>query len=378
MALASILVVTGEASGDQHAARVVAELSRRRSDLRFFGMGGPQLAAEGVELLYGAHEISVMGFTEVLPRLRRILTILRGLEQAAVRRHAAAALLVDIPDFNLRLAARLKDAGIKVVYYVSPMVWAWRKGRVHSVAENTERMLCILPFEPALYRGSGARATYVGNPVADEAPAAADAAHFRKLLGLPVGSPTLALLPGSRPGEIRRVLPTLVEAARRLSQKKQGLQLVVPAAPGVDIPMLEQRFAQAGLTARIFPGRAPEVVGASDVAVVTSGTATLEAGLMHRPLVVVYKTSGLNYALGRLLIRAPNISLVNLLLGETVVPELLQGQMTPDRIVREVEKVWPGGPAHEETIQKLGRLRSALGPAGASKRVAEAVLQMLF
>jgi lipid-A-disaccharide synthase len=372
-----ILVVTGEASGDAHAAELVAALQARRPDLRFFGMGGSKLAARGVELLYGAHEVSVMGITEVLPKIPRILQVLRGIATAAAERRPACAILVDIPDFNLRLAAKLKALGVPVAYYVSPMIWAWRRGRVKTIRKLVDRMLCILPFEEDFYRDSGVNARYVGSPVVEQVPAPASAADFRQRLGLAPEAPTLALLPGSRMSEIRRLLPDMVSAAKQLAAERPGLQIVVPVAPTIPREEVSSRFEGSGLSPRLIDGRAPEVVGASDAAIVASGTAVLEAGLMQRPLVVVYRVSLITYLVGRLMLKVAHVALVNLLAGRRLVPELLQGDMTPERIASEVRRVWEPGPPREEMIRGLEEVRGRLGGPGAAERAAEAVLELL-
>lgn len=372
-----ILVVTGEASGDAHAAELVAALQARRPDFRFFGMGGSRLAARGVELLYGAHEVSVMGITEVLPKIPRILQVMRGIAAAAAERRPACAILVDIPDFNLRLAAKLKALGVPVAYYVSPMIWAWRRGRVKTIRKRVDRMLCILPFEEDFYRDSGVDARYVGSPVVEQVPAPASTTTFRQRLGLPVEAPTLALLPGSRMSEIRRLLPTLVSAAKQLSAERPGLQIVVPVAPTIPREEITSRFEGSGLSPRLVDGRAPEVVGASDAAIVASGTAVLEAGLMQRPLVVVYRVSLITYLVGRLMLKVAHVALVNLLAGRRLVPELLQGEMTPERIAAEIRRVWDPGPPREEMLRGLEEVRGRLGGPGAAERAAEAVLELL-
>ncbi|MBF5046322.1 lipid-A-disaccharide synthase [Aggregicoccus sp. 17bor-14] len=371
-----ILVVCGEASGDAHAAELVAALQERRPELTFFGMGGSRLGARGVELLYGAHEVSVMGITEVLPKIPRILQVMRGLAEAAAERRPACAILVDIPDFNLRLAAKLKALGIPVVYYVSPMIWAWRRGRVKTIARLVDRMLCILPFEEAFYREAGVSARYVGSPVLEQVPAPASAGEFRERLGL-TQAPTLALLPGSRMSEIRRILPAMVGAARTLVQERPGLQVVVPVAPTVAREEILQRFEGSGVTPVLVEGRAPEVVGASDAAIVASGTAVLEAGLMQRPLVVVYRVSLITYWVGRMLLKVAHVALVNLLAGRRLVPELLQGDMTPERIAGEVRQVWMPGAPREQMLQGLAEVRGTLGSVGAAHRAADAVLELL-
>jgi lipid-A-disaccharide synthase len=367
------MVVAGEASGDQHAAAVVREVKARRPEARFFGMGGARLEAEHVDLLYRASEVSVMGLVEVLPKLARILRVMKGLEQASARKKPAAALLVDIPDFNLRLAKVLRAQGIPVVYYVSPSVWAWRKGRVDTVSARVNEMLCILPFEEPFYARHGVKATYVGNPVVEQVPATAPREQFRHALGLSPRRPTLAILPGSRRGEIRRILRVQAQAARRVAAKRPELQVVVPVAPGIRREELSGPLA--GLDVAFIEGKAPEVVGASDVAIVTSGTAVLEAGLMERPLVVVYRLSPLTYWMAWPFVDVPHFSLVNLLAGKRLVPELIQRDLTPEALATEVERLWP--PSHEGDVQVegLAEVRRALGPPGAAARAAEALLR---
>jgi lipid-A-disaccharide synthase len=275
------------------------------------------------------------------------------------------------------MAAKLKALGIPVAYYVSPMIWAWRRGRVKVIKRLVDRMLCILPFEEDFYREAGVPVRYVGSPVVEQVPAPDSPTHFRERLGLSKDAPTLALLPGSRMSEIRRILPTMVDAARQLASERPGLQIVVPVAPTIPREEIVSRFEGSGLSPVLIDGRAPEVVGASDAAVVASGTATLEAGLMQRPLVVVYRVSFLTYLVGRMLLKVAHVALVNLLAGRRVVPELLQGDMTPERIATEVRRVWEPGAPREEMLRGLTEVRGRLGDAGAALRAAEAVLELL-
>ena len=369
-----VLVVAGEASGDQHAADAVAALKQLRPDLRFFGMGGPKLAAQGVELIHGAHEISVMGIVEVLPKVPRIWQVLRDLERAARERRPAVALLVDVPDFNLRLAKKLKALKIPIAYYVAPMAWAWRESRTKTISERVDRLLCILPFEEEFFRTRGVNATYVGNPVLDQLPPEGSVEDFRR--GLGIQGPVFAVLPGSRRSEITRLGPTLAAVAARVIAQRPGTQVVVPVAPGLPREFVAAPFLAAGVTPVLIDGRAAEVVGACEVALVASGTATLEAGLMRRPLVAVYRVNALSYAVGKMLVRIPFFCLVNLLVGKKVVPELLQGDMTVDRVALALESLW-SGPAREECLAGLELLREKLGPAGASARVAKEVLALI-
>ena len=376
MALLQIMIVAGEASGDRLAADLVAEIRKRLPDARFFGMGGPLCGARGVDLIYGAHEVSVMGITEVIPKLPRVLKILDGLERTAARRLPDCAILVDIPDFNLRLARKLKRLGIPVVYYVSPMIWAWRASRIEAIAERVDLMICILPFEEPIYQRAGVRAKYVGNPVLDRVPPAAEPARFRAQLGLDLERPTLALLPGSRITEVRRILPAIAGAVRELARDRPNLQIVVPVATSIPRGEISAAFA-GSIEPRLVDGQAPEAVGASDAAVVASGTAVLEAALMERPLVVVYRVAPVSYLVGRALLKVGYVSLVNLLLGRPAVPELIQNGMSPERVAAEVRRLWNAGPEREELLAALRQVREKLGRKGAAGRAAEEIVALI-
>jgi lipid-A-disaccharide synthase len=372
-----ILIVAGEASADLHAARALEELRRLRPGVHAFGVGGPRLRQAGLEALAPAEAISVMGVAEVLPRLPRILGILRALKRAAAERRPRAALLVDLPDFNLRLATTLKRLGVKVVYYISPTVWAWRRGRARKIARVVDRMLCILPFEPEAYRGTGVQARFVGHPFA-ERPAPDAPAAYRTGLGLPAGRTTVALVPGSRPGELKRILPHMLEAAERLKARHPDAQFVIPVAPTLAREAVTPFLAShATLDVTLVDGRTDEAVGAADAALVKSGTATLEAGLMLRPMVVVYRLSWLTYLLGRLLVRIAWFSLVNILAGRRVVPELLQGEASGERMAAEVEALLSDRSLRETQLQGLREVRASLGTPGAPTRVAEELAEVL-
>jgi len=287
------------------------------------------------------------------------------------------ALLVDLPDFNLRLAAKLKAQGIKVVYYISPTIWAWRRGRARKIARVVERMLCILPFEPDAYRGTGVRADFVGHPFAERA-APAPTAAYRAALGLPPGRTTVALVPGSRRSEVARLFPPMLQAAERIRSVHRDAQFVVPVAPTLSREVLAPFLAShATLDVTLVDGRTDEAVGASDAALVKSGTSTLEAGLMLRPLVVVYKFSWLSYLVARLLVRLTFFSLVNLLVGRRVVPELLQGGASAEAMAAEVLAVLPDGPARQAQLDGLREVKAALGQPGAPERVARVIAEVL-
>jgi lipid-A-disaccharide synthase len=363
-----LLVVALEASADLHGAAVLRELKALRPGVRAFGAGGPRMRAEGLEALIRAEDHSLMGIAEVIPALPRLLESMDVLRDAARDRRPRAALLIDSPDFNLRLARRLRELRIPVAYFIGPSVWAWRTYRVRQIARDVARMLVILPFEARFYAAHGVKAVYVGNPVAD--------GHR----GAPVlpdkgASPVLALLPGSRAQEIRRIWPPMLEAARILRSRHPGLRLVVPVAPTVDRALLGEA---AGV--EIVEGRAPEVLAGADAAVVASGTATLEAALALTPQVVVYRTNWLNWLIGRLLVKVRFLSLVNLLAGRAVVPEVLQADCTPERIAAAAEPLLAPTPERGAQVEALKAIRADLAPPGspgAARRAAEEVLALL-
>ncbi len=372
-----LLIVAAEASADLHAARALEELRGLQPSVRAFGLGGPRLRAAGLEALYGAEEISVMGIGEVLPKIPRILAVLRGLCRAAAERRPRAALLVDSPDFNLRLAARLKRLGVKIVYYVSPMIWAWRRGRARKIARVVDRMLCILPFEERFYQGSGVCARFVGHPLA-ERPAPGPPESYRAALGLEPARTTVTLLPGSRPSELRRLLPPMLEAAERIRARHPDAQFVIPVAPTLRLEAVRPYLAHhAALDVKLLSGKADEAVGASDAALVKSGTSTLETALMLRPMVVVYRFSWLTYLVAKVLVRVAHFALVNILAGRRLVPELLQGEASPRRMAGEIERLLGDPEARNAQLAGLAEVRASLGAPGAPRRVAEELAAML-
>jgi lipid-A-disaccharide synthase len=374
----SFLVVAGEASGDLHAAGVVRAVRARCPEATFFGMGGEQLRSAGVETQFDAAELAVMGITEVIPRLPRIFGALRGLARLAEERRPTAALLVDLPDFNLRLAKRLRRAGIRVVYYVSPMVWAWRPGRTRQIAAYVDQLLCIYPFEEPFLRERGVPATYVGNPLLEEPGPVKSGAEARTALGLDPRLRTLALLPGSRASEIERIFPSMLGAAARLAEAGP-LQIIVPVAPTVDARRLarlvEGQKLPVHLSVHLMVGRTADLLAAADAAFVASGTATLETLLAGRPMVVVYRVSWLTWLIGRLLVRVAHVAIVNLLAGRRLVPELLQGAMKPEAMAAALRQVWEDSGKRAELLAGYQSVRESLGGPGASDRVAAVLLE---
>jgi len=367
-----VFISTGEVSGDQHTASLLTELRRLRPDLSAWGVGGPRLADAGQRQIAGIEQLSLVGITEVLPKLGSIVALLRRLERELARRRPAVVLLVDAPDFNLRLAKAAHALGLRVVYFITPQVWAWRRGRLRGIRRTVDLALCILPFEEAFFKEAGVRAEYVGHPLVDLVRPSAPLPALRAGLGLDPARPVIALLPGSRRSEVLALLPALLGAAKILARRTPHPQFVVPAASAAVRPLLAPLAGEC-VAARIVEGRAWDCLAAADAAVVASGTATLETALIGTPFVTIYKISPLSHAIAKRLIHARWASLPNLLLEEPAVLELLQNECRPETIAAEVERLLDDPAAAARLKEKCARVRSLLGPGGAAVRAAAAV-----
>ena len=376
-----IVIVAGETSGDRLGAGLIRAVRARRPDVEFAGIAGPAMQAAGCEAWVPSDELAVMGLAEVVRHLPRLRRILRDLEQRLASEPPDLYIGIDAPDFNLRVARRLRPTGLRTVQYVSPSVWAWRPGRVRVLRAACDHVLCLLPFEADFLHRHGIPATFVGHPLADELATEQDPLAARRLLGLPATGPIVAMLPGSRAGELERLGPVFAATAAWLGRRRPALTVVVPIAT----PALRTRYANlwspaatGGVNLRILDGQAQEAMAAADVVLLASGTATLEAMLINRPMVVAYRLAPLTYALLKALrlVRVEHFSLPNLLAGERLVPELLQSAATPAALGTEVLR-WL---AQAEERARLRQRFSELGTAlrrGASERAAEVVLTVL-
>ncbi len=372
-----LLIVAGEVSGDLHAARLLEQLRAREPGVTAFGIGGDRLRAVGMETLYETRDMAVMGFSEVIRRLGFFRRALREMESAALVRRPDAVILVDYPGFNLRLAARLRSRGLKVIYYICPQVWAWHRSRVDLMARVVDRLIAIFPFEPPVFEDTGLRVSYVGHPLVDEARVALDAPPMEWPWP---GGPRIALLPGSRRQEIERILPPLWAAAKRVEQHhpEASFLLASPTEPVADMARrVLARQSSGPARFDIVVGRTHAVLRQARAAWVASGTATVDAALMNCPHVVVYRTSLPTYLLGRMLIRVPHIGMVNLVAGRRVCPELIQGQANPVRLADALNRLIEESPARAETLEGLAAVRRALGTGGAAARAADIVLEEL-
>jgi lipid-A-disaccharide synthase len=370
-----LLLSCGEPSGDLYGAELVRELRGSVPGLEVAGLGGDRLQAQGARLLAHVRDLSVVGLLEVVSHLRFFRGVFRAVIGEAEQNRPDVAVLVDYPDFNLRLARALKRRGIPVVYYISPQVWAWRKGRLRGIRESVARMLVIFPFEEQLYRDADVPVTFVGHPLVDlvSAPPDKDAFHARH--GLHRERPLIALLPGSRRKEIAHNLPALLGAVDLLRVQRPDLQFALAAAPHVEPAALRKEIADRPITVAVNETHA--VLAACTAAVVASGTATVEAALLGAPMVVVYRLSPLTYALGRRFVTVPHFAMVNLIAGRRIVPEVIQHEFTPERVAAEVLSLLEG-PRRVAMQADLSEVRSRLGARGGSRRAAEAVLPFLL
>jgi len=368
-----VLMVAGEASGDLHGARLLSELGGLTDRLEVFGLGGERMAAQGLERLADSSEISVVGLSEVFRVWSRARQIFDRILDEVDRRRPRLAVLIDFPEFNLRLAKALHERGVRVVYYISPQVWAWRKGRVRTIARVVDAVLVLFPFEAAFYEGHGVEAVHVGHPLVDEVPELPQAWDRPP----PEDEPfRIALLPGSRTSEVEVLLPVMLQSVRRLSADVPVLARVIQA-PTIPRRMIDESVELSGLPVRVVSDDHYRVVADSHFALCASGTATLEVGLLGTPMAVLYRLGGWTYLMGRLLVRLPHVSLVNLVLGRGVVPELLQSRAEPEVVSRTLLGLLRDPEAIAEMRRGLGELRSRLGARGASARAALEVARRL-
>ncbi len=368
-----VMIIAGEASGDLHGSSVVRELKQANPAIEIFGVGGDAMKREGMQLVYHVNEVGFMGFAEVIKHLPVIKSMKRTLEVLLRHRKPDVVLLIDYPGFNLRFAKIAKRCGVKVVYYISPQVWAWHRSRVKGMRGIVDRMLVIFPFEADLYQKEGIEVEFVGHPLLEVLKSDLDRKAFCRRYSLDAGKKILALLPGSRKQEIEMIFPEMLRAARSVAAEA-GVEIVLALAPTLREDHLRTFYNLEGI--RVIRDAAYDVMRNADFAMVTSGTATLETGLFGTPMLVVYKTSWLTYILGRLLIQVKNIGLVNIVAGEEVVPEFVQHRATASNLAREALKYIRDERLLAVTRERLQIVKGNLGEKGASRKVAKRILQM--
>ncbi|MCU0803628.1 MAG: lipid-A-disaccharide synthase [Burkholderiales bacterium] len=372
-------IVAGEASGDLLGSRLIAALRRYVPDAEFFGIGGPMMEAQGFDAWFPQEKLAVRGFVEVIRHFRELFAIRRAL----VRRMRAARpdvfVGIDSPDFNLGVERRLKAHGIPTAQYVSPSVWAWRSGRIQTIRRSVSHMLVLFPFEEAIYRDAGIPVTYVGHPLADEIPLVYDRADVRAALRLPAGAPVIAMLPGSRQVELREHAPLFVATGRLILAARPDARLLVPLVTRETREIFETALWKADardLPFNLLFGHAQDALAAADVALVASGTATLEAALLRRPMVVTYKANRVSYGIAKRLVRIPYVALPNILAGEFLVPELLQDDATPENIAQALLNLLGDSAVMEALPGRFAQIHEALRQ-GTGERAAAALLPFL-
>jgi lipid-A-disaccharide synthase len=370
-----LLLSAGEASGDMYAARLATAL-QQRADVRIFGMGGPKMRAAGVDIVTDYSEVSVVGITEILRHLPSLIRAMRHLVTEAERRQPTLAILTDFPGFHLRLARKLKSRNIRNAYYICPQFWAWRPWRARVVRRRFAKALCIFPFEEKFYGDAGVPTKFIGHPLVGEVHAALDRAAFCAQHHLQPEEPLVAVLPGSRSAELRQHLPVLREACLRIQASEPHAQFVVAAAPGGSSTALRQAW-DAQLPLRFVHDQTYETLASADAAIVSSGTATVETALLDIPMVVVYRVTPLTAMLAKPLVRTPFFSMVNLIAGKRIVPELIQSDFTPERVSKEVVQLLRDPAARQAMRVDLAEVRNRLGPPGAVARAADAILDMV-
>ena len=328
-----LAMVAGEASGDLLAGLLLTGLNARWPALKAFGIGGPKMAAQGFDAWWPHDKLAVRGYVEVLKHYREISAIREQLADRLLADKPDVFIGVDAPDFNLDLEARLKAQGIKTIHFVSPSIWAWRGKRIEKIRKAVDEVLCIFPFEPAIYAKQGIAATYVGHPLADAIPLEVPRAASRAALGLPADATVVAILPGSRRSEVQYIAPRLLAAATQMNKLRPGLRYVLPVVPGLRhlVEPLRKQFA-GDIALELLDGQSHEALAACDVALVASGTATLEAALFKRPMVIAYAMHALSWQMMKRMSYQPWVGLPNILLREFAVPELIQGDATPERL----------------------------------------------
>ncbi len=368
-----IFIVAGEESGDSHGADLVKAIRSRKPDITFIGIGGKKMEREGVEIISPAERISVVGIVEVLEKAPALLRTYFKAKRIVTGRKISAAVFIDFPDFNLRLARTAKKAGLPVFYYISPQVWAWRRRRIHTISRLVDRMLVILPFEERFYREHGVEVEYVGHPLAD---------RMKGLAGEHSGgweakSPVIGLMPGSREGEVSAMLPHMLNAGKIMKKKLPGARFLLLLARNVGHKTAIKLIEASGLLVEINTGPDYRLMAGLDFLIVASGTATLEAGLLRIPMVIIYRGHLLSWLITKPLIKVPHIGLPNLIAGRRIVPELRQYEASGKRIAREAFKILTNREQYSRTKDDLKQMASLMGSENAARNAADAILSRL-
>jgi lipid-A-disaccharide synthase len=375
--MSDILIIAGEASGDTLGAGLVSEFAKIKPGHDFFGFGGDKMTAVGVESIYHIKDLAIFGFWEVVKNIRFIKKVERDLLAEVDRRKPSLAILIDYPGFNLRLAPKLRQRGIKVFYYISPQIWAWGAKRIHKIKTNVDFMAVIFEFEKELYDKAGVPVRWVGHPLLDVIKIESTPEQFREQAGLQNDDTMIGLFPGSRAQEIKRILPEMLAALEFIAIGYPDVNGIIGAAPAIDDSFYEQIIAKSKIKVRLHRGSNYDLMAHAKVNLVCSGTATLECAVIGTPFVVVYKTSPITYYIARNLIRIPVIGMVNVVAGHKIVPELIQGDCNAQNMAAYILNYLNDPNYYAEIKNSLAGIRPKLGESGASRRAAEAAVELL-
>jgi lipid-A-disaccharide synthase len=370
------MIVAGEASGDIYGADLVSEAMKLVPDIHFFGIGGERMREAGVDTLVDSCDMAVVGLVEVIKHFDVISSAFRKLKRILLTNPPDLLILIDYPGFNLRLAKVAKKIGVKVLYYISPQIWAWRQGRVKKIARLVDQMAVILAFEAPFYEKAGVPVTFVGHPMLDLVNVLLDRSAAAISFNLDPGRKIVGLFPGSRHNEIEKLLPVIIAAAVNLKKRFPDIQFILPLASTLQYDDIVPLLSSAGLEVITTRDRIHDMIRACDAVISVSGTVTLEIALVGTPMVIIYKLSPLTYQLAKRLVKVDNIGLCNIVAGETVVQELIQDEANPAAIASEVEKLLTDHSYHASIVHKLGKVRSKLGQGGASVNVARLAVEM--
>jgi lipid-A-disaccharide synthase len=372
-----IMIVAGEASGDLHGSGLVKEALRLDPALRFFGIGGQRMREAGVETLVDAADMAVVGLVEVVTHFDVIVHAFTTLKRIIVSDPPDLLILIDYPDFNLRLAKVARKAGVRVLYYISPQVWAWRSGRVKKIGRVVDRMAVVFPFEVPFYERERVPVSFVGHPLADTVRPTMTRAEAQTCFSLDPARRTVGLFPGSRRNEIKHLLPTILTTARLLKERFPDLQFILPLASSLTMSDIASYLENSGLEIRVVEGRGYDVMQVCDAIVTVSGTVTLEIALLGVPMVIIYRVSPLTYRIGKLLVKVDHIGLCNIVAGERVVQELMQDEAEPVRIAAEIDRIFNDSTYAATMTARLKAVKDKLGSGGGAERVARLAIEML-
>ncbi len=370
------MMVAGEASADLHGSRVVEALRRLDPEIVVYGMGGEHMRRAGAELIIDSSQLAVVGITEVFGRIRGLFRAYKILKYFIMENKLSLLIIIDFPDFNLSLARVARSAGVPVLYYISPQVWAWRSGRVRKIAQRINKMAVIFPFEVTIYQKVGLDVEFVGHPLLDVFSSSPQEDMFLNHC-LARGDPVIALLPGSREKEIQTLLPEMLRAADILVEKKPAAKFILPAAPTVNVQELKKFLYPHTIPISVVEDQTYRTIMAADLVIVASGTATLETAILGKPMVIVYQVSPLSYWVGKAMVKVNWIGLVNIVAGKKVVPELLQEEARGERIAAEALRILNDEAYRREMVEELAEVRKKLGTPGAATRVARMALEMI-